>query len=172
MAPPRSANRSNATVRSRTERGSARFQRQSSQQPPADGGRLTLKLRTAHPKGRIPSLHVQCSPGTYSQGLQCVQIGSCGRRKPTKRTAHRRIELAQKRQELASDTVAKEGRITVAGIMRGFDTESTAGRFRFGARDRQQGTNQNREIHANGGEWRAGAHACEPIDPAATNQVQ
>ncbi len=156
----------------RTERGSACFQRQSPQQPPPDGGRLTLQLRAAHPKGRIPSLHVQRGPDTRSQGFQCVQIGSCGRRKPAKSTVHRRIELAQKRQEFAADTVAKEGQITVAGIMRGFDTESMAGRFRFGTRDLQQGTNQSWGVPAIDGEWRAGAHACEPINPAATNQVQ
>ncbi len=50
----------------RTERGSTYFPRQSPQQPPPDGGRLTLQLRAAHPKGRIPSLHLQRGPDTRS----------------------------------------------------------------------------------------------------------
>ena len=131
-----------------------------------------MQLRTAHPNGCTLSLHIQCGPDTGSQGLQRIQIDSGSRRKPAESTVHRRIELAQKRQKLASDTVAKERRITVARIMRSVDTESTAGRFRFGPRDLQQGTNQDWGVRAIGGERRAGAHAGEPINSTATNQMQ
>ena len=56
--------------------------------------------------------------------------------------------------------------------MSSVDTESTAGRLRFGPGDLQQGTNQDWQVRAIGGERRAGAHAGEPINPTATNQMQ